>query len=193
MKRFYIYLLAITYWSCHEDYVPKPTAFLRLEYPVPNYSEVDFNELPFTFETNALAEDIKVKTLRTSIESYGLNVEYSALKGTIFLTYKAVEHSKKNLSSFTEDAQKLTLEHTKKADEIPFYPYQNDDRKVYGLLSEVKGNVASPAQFYITDSINHFLTASLYFNTKPNYDSILPAAQYLQDDMKRIMETIKWK
>jgi len=193
MKRFCIFLLVVTCLSCQEDYVPKPTAFLRLEYPAPKYSEVDFNKLPFTFETNALAEDIKVKPLQASIESYGLNVEYSALKGTIFLTYKAVENNKRNLSSFIEDAQKLTLEHTKKADEIPFYPYQNDERKVYGLLSEVKGNVASPAQFYITDSVNHFLTASLYFDTKPNYDSILPAAQYLQRDMKRIMESIKWK
>jgi len=194
MKRVCIFLLAVTcFWSCQENYVPKPTAFLRLEYPEPKYASVGFDELPFTFETNAVAEDVKVKALATSIESYGLNIEYTSLKGTIFLTYKAVGHSEKNLSSFIEDAQKLTLEHTKKADEIPVYPYENSERKVYGLLSEVKGNVASQAQFYVTDSINHFLTASLYFNTKPNYDSILPAAQYLQNDMKRVMESIKWK
>ena len=61
------------------------------------------------------------------------------------------------------------------------------------MLSEVKGNVASPAQFYVTDSVNHFLTGSLYFLAKPNYDSILPAADYLQKDIKRIMETVTWK
>jgi gliding motility-associated lipoprotein GldD len=193
MKRFYLYILAIACLSCNEDYIPKPKAFLRLEYPTPHYSESQLQKLPFTFETNKLAEQIEVKPLRATTESYGLNIKYSNLKGTIFLTYKAVENSKKNLADFIEDAQKLTLEHTKKADEIPAYPYENNEHKVYGLFSEVKGNVASPAQFYITDSTNHFLTASLYFNTKPNYDSILPAAYYLQNDMKRIMESITWK
>ena len=64
---------------------------------------------------------------------------------------------------------------------------------MYGAFAEVKGNVASPAQFYVTDSVNHFLTGSLYFYAKPNYDSILPAANYLQKDIKRIMETLVWK
>jgi gliding motility-associated lipoprotein GldD len=53
--------------------------------------------------------------------------------------------------------------------------------------------VASPAQFYVTDSVQHFLVGSLYFYAKPNYDSILPAANYLQKDMVQIMETIVWK
>ena len=193
MKKFYVFFLAIACLSCNEDYIPKPKAFLSLEYPAASYSNAQLEALPFTFETNALAEQIKVKPLRASTESYGLNIEYSTLKGTIFLTYKAIENDKKNLADLIEDAQKLTLEHTKKADEIPAYPYENNERKVYGLFSEVIGNVASPAQFYITDSVNHFLTASLYFKTKPNYDSILPASHYLQNDMKRIMESIKWK
>ncbi|MGK0254007.1 MAG: gliding motility-associated lipoprotein GldD, partial [Mariniflexile sp.] len=115
------------------------------------------------------------------------------LKGTIFITYKAIEGEQKNLTNFLRDAQKFTLEHTIKADEIPVFPYQNKERKVYGVFSEVKGNVASPAQFYVTDSVKHFLTGSLYFNVKPNYDSILPAANYLQKDIIHIMETLKWK
>lgn len=193
MKRFYLFLLSIACVSCQEDYIPKPKAFLRLEYPIPQYAETNFQELPFTFETNPLAKDIKLRPLKASTEEYGLNIEYSALKGTIYLTYKAVEANKTRLTSLIQDAQKLTLEHAKKADEIPVYPYENKGHKVYGVLSEVKGNVASPVQFYITDSINHFLTASLYFTVKPNYDSILPASQYIQNDMKRIMETVKWK
>jgi gliding motility-associated lipoprotein GldD len=120
-------------------------------------------------------------------------LEYPTLKGTIFLTYKAIEKDEKNLKDFLRDAQKFNLEHTKKADEIPAYPFEDSKRKIYGMLSVVKGNVASPAQFYVTDSINHFLTGSLYFLAKPNYDSILPAADYLQKDIKRIMETVTWK
>ena len=178
--------------SCGEDYVPKPKAELRLEYPRAKYIDANL-DLPFTFEKNLQATKVVLKELKAPTKSYGVNLEYPALKGTIFLTYKAINNDEKNLRDFLKDAQKLTLEHTKKADEIPAYPFESRERKVYGMLSEVKGNVASPAQFYVTDSVNHFLTGSLYFYAKPNYDSILPAADYLQKDIKRIMETIAWK
>ncbi len=178
--------------SCSEDYVPKPKAFLRLDYPEAKYINTNL-DLPFTFESNVLAKTISAKPLKASSESYGINISYPTLKGTIYITYKAVEEDNNNLKALVRDAQKMTLEHTKKADEIPKYPYENVQSKVYGMLSEVKGNVASPVQFYVTDSVNHFLTGSLYFNVKPNYDSILPAANYLQKDIKRIMESIKWK
>ena len=61
------------------------------------------------------------------------------------------------------------------------------------MFYEVTGNAASQAQFYVTDSINHFVTGSLYFYAKPNYDSIYPAANYLQKDIRRIMESMEWK
>ena len=187
-----LFVVMVFCFSCGEDYVPKPKAELRLEYPRAEYIDANL-ELPFSFEKNLLATKMVSKELKAPTKSYGVNLEYPTLKGTIFLTYKAIEKDKKNLKAFLRDAQKFTLEHTKKADEIPAYPFEDSKREVYGMLSEVKGNVASPAQFYVTDSVNHFLTGSLYFLAKPNYDSILPAADYLQKDIKRIMETVTWK
>ena len=187
-----LFVLLLFCFSCGEDYVPKPKAELRLEYPRAEYIDANL-ELPFSFEKNLLATKVVSKELKAPTKSYGVNLEYPTLKGTIFLTYKAIEKDEKNLKDFLRDAQKFTLEHTKKADEIPAYPFEDSKRKIYGMLSVVKGNVASPAQFYVTDSINHFLTGSLYFLAKPNYDSILPAADYLQKDIKRIMETVTWK
>ena len=187
-----LFVLLLFCFSCGEEYIPKPKAELRLEYPRAKYIDANL-ELPFSFEKNLLATKMVSKELKAPTKSYGVNLEYPTLKGTIFLTYKAIEKDKKNLKAFLRDAQKFTLEHTKKADEIPAYPFEESKREVYGMLSEVKGNVASPAQFYVTDSVNHFLTGSLYFLAKPNYDSILPAADYLQKDIKRIMETVTWK
>ncbi|MCB4797973.1 gliding motility lipoprotein GldD [Neotamlana laminarinivorans] len=191
IKYTYIILLVICF-SCNEDYKPKPKAQLRLDFPETNYVTTNL-DLPFTFDKNLIAEKIKIKPLKSTTKSYGLNLEYPALKGTIFITYKAIENNQQNLKDYLKDAQKFTLEHTQKADEIPAYPYEDSSRKVYGLLSEVKGDVASPAQFYVTDSINHFITGSVYFYAKPNYDSIYPAAQYLQNDVKRLMESLQWK
>ena len=89
--------------------------------------------------------------------------------------------------------QKLTYEHVIKADDILEQPFINDKKKVYGMFYQVGGNAATNAQFYATDSTKNFITGSVYFYAKPNFDSILPAAKYLQDDMRRIMETLEWK
>ena len=67
------------------------------------------------------------------------------------------------------------------------------EQEAYGMVYEIEGNAASPVQFYVTDQETHFLTGSVYFNTKPNYDSILPAAHYLKKDVKMLMESLVWK
>lgn len=192
MKYSSLFVLFFFCFSCGENFVPKPKAELRLEYPKAKYIDADL-ELPFAFEKNLLATKVVSKELKATTKSYAINLEYPALKGTIFLTYKAIKKNKRNLRDFLRDVEKLTSEHMKKADGIPYELYENHEQKTYGKFSEVKGNVASPAQFYVTDSVNHFLTGSLYFYAKPNYDSILPAADYLQKDIKRIMETVTWQ
>ena len=133
------------------------------------------------------------KKINISAKSYGINLEYPELKGTIFLTHKTIDANKENLIYYLRDAQNFTQKHTIKANEIIEQVYEDKDRKVYGMLYEVGGNAASQSQFYITDSVSHFLTGSLYFYAKPNYDSILPAAHYLQKDIMHIMETVEWK
>lgn len=184
-------ILILTFMGCGSDPIPKPKGYLRLEYPEANYTKY-IKQLPFTFEKNQISDTVKIKRIPNDPTSFGLNLEYSKLKGTIYLTYKTV-NSKEQLTKFLKDAQNFTQEHTRKADEITEQVYENKERRVYGMFYEVGGNAASQSQFYITDSIKHFLTGSLYFYAKPNYDSILPAAHYLQKDIKHIMETIEWK
>ncbi len=179
--------------NCGNDTVPKPKAYLRLEYPDAKYDKEDIAKMPFTFDRNALGEEMRTKTLKAETTSYGVTIDYPKLKGSIYLTYKGIENDPKHLNTFLRDAQNFTQEHTQKADEIIEQPYVNDERKVYGMFYEVGGNAASQSQFYVTDSINHFLVGSLYFDTNPNYDSILPAAHYLQKDIQQIMESVKWK
>ncbi|MEM7380773.1 MAG: gliding motility lipoprotein GldD [Bacteroidota bacterium] len=166
--------------SCKEEALPKPKAMLRLEYPQVQTTRVNVDR--FNFEYNAIA---KVKE-----ESDGsLTIDYPSLKGAVFITYKKVD---RNLDKLLSDAQKLSYEHVVKADNILEQPFINDEDKVYGMFYEVKGDAASQAQFYATDSIQNFVTGSLYFYAKPNYDSIYPAAVYLQRDIRRIMETLRW-
>jgi gliding motility-associated lipoprotein GldD len=112
------------------------------------------------------------------------------MKATIYMSYKPV---KNNINVLLRDAQKLTYEHVIKADDILEQPFINKDHKVYGMFYQVNGNAATNAQFYVTDSTKHFIDCSVYFYAKPNFDSVMPAASYIKNDMRRIMESLRWK
>ncbi len=190
LKNFVFPILAAACFSCAKDPLPKPKAMLRLEYQKPEYTKVDVL-LPFTFEKNRFADKISNIKLNGVTNSSGVDINYPEMKGTIYLTYKKV--TAQNLDTLLRDAQNLTQKHTIKADEIESIIYDNPEERVYGMFYEVGGNAASQSQFYVTDSLNHFLSGSLYFYAKPNYDSIYPAADYLKNDIKHLMESIEWK
>ena len=189
MKKPLLLIVLLFCLACGDDSLPKPKALLRLDYPVPKYRAVDLN-LPFTFEENTMTKNITHIKVANDSMALGIDINYPALKGTIYLTYNKINN---NLISLIKDAQNLTQKHTIKADEIIEQKYIDASRKVFGMFYEVGGNAASQSQFYVTDSIHHFLNGSLYFYAKPNYDSIYPAAVYLKNDIRHIMETLKWK
>ena len=171
--------------SCQDEVQPKPDAYLALEYPEAEY-EVLKQNCPFLFEKNVLAEAESPR----GDKNCWINLNYRGLNGTIFITYQPVEN---NLDSLLMDAQKLPLQHTIKADAIEGDIYTNPYHDTYGMFYEVSGDAASQAQFYLTDSLNHFLTGSIYFDALPNFDSILPAAAYLKKDIRHLMETVRWR
>ncbi|UOY04713.1 gliding motility lipoprotein GldD [Muricauda sp. SCSIO 64092] len=177
-----LFLLFLMLWGCGEHTIPKPKAMLRLEFPNGEYKEFGEEGCEFGFAKNELS-------FITAKNDCSMVLDYPMMKGSIYLTYKPVDN---NLNTLLTDAQRLSYEHVVKADNIIEQPFVNTREKVYGMFYEVTGNAASQSQFYVTDSINHFVTGSLYFYAKPNYDSIYPAAVYLQKDIRRIMESLHW-
>jgi hypothetical protein len=47
-------------------------------------------------------------------------------------------------------------------------------------------------QFFLTDSVNHFLRGALYIREVPNIDSIQPVIDFLEPDIIRLIETTSW-
>lgn len=172
----------LTISSCKEEVLPKPKAQLRLEYPAPEYESIE-TDCPYGFEKSSDTE------LRINNKCW-VNIDYPKLKASINMTYRPVDG---NLKELFLEAEKLTFNHTIKADGISSAPYVNKDKEVYGSVFEVTGNAASPIQFHVTDSIRHFITGAVYFNVQPNYDSIKPAINYLQKDIIRMIESMEWK
>jgi gliding motility-associated lipoprotein GldD len=179
---FLLVVFATLFTSCKDDVLPKPKSQLRLEYPIADYAKYE-NHCPFSFDKNIAA------TIKDDGKC-GFSITYPKMKATIYLTYKNVNG---DLKALLRDAQKLTYEHVIKADDIIEQPFINTDKKVYGMFYQVGGNAATNAQFYATDSLKHFVTGSVYFYAKPNFDSIMPAASYIKNDMQTLMETLEWK
>jgi gliding motility-associated lipoprotein GldD len=178
-----ILCIGICFQSCNDDSVPRPTSQLRLEYPEPVYTSQESN-YPFSFDINEFSNIVPK-------DNGAVEVHYPRMKATVYLSYKTVNN---DLDKLLTDAQKLTYKlHVMKADEIVEQPFINPDKKVYGMFYSVGGDAASNALFYATDSTKNFVTASVYFYAKPNFDSILPASNYIAKDMRKMLESMKWK
>ena len=182
LRAFLIVVSIIFFASCGDEILIKPAAKLRLQYPLPSYKKV-LLDCPFEFDKNVIATLVEKNNCN-------VNLQYAQMKATVYLSYQKVDN---NIEALLADAQKLTYDHTIKANEIFEQPRQDTLHKVYGMFYMINGDAATQSQFYVTDSLHHFITGSLYFDAKPNYDSIFPAVVYLRDDIRRIMESIQWK
>lgn len=187
MIKHVLYIFVILGWciSCKKEVLPKPKGQLRLSYIKAQYKNANTN-CAFNFKMNRIA-----KLKRISKHGFcGFQIQYPTLDATIYLTYRPIQL---DLNKLLKDAQNLTYEHVVKADNIASQAYSNTQQKVHGMVYTVSGDAASPSQFYLTDSTNHFLLGSVYFNIKPNYDSILPGIKYLENDLKVMIESLEWK
>ncbi|MGC6422057.1 MAG: gliding motility lipoprotein GldD [Flavobacteriaceae bacterium] len=168
--------------GCSDTILPKPNGLLRLQYPKAVYKTHQQN-IPFQYEYNQIA------TIERGLKQ-AHSIVYPKMKATLYLSYVPVTN---NLDSLLTDAYKLPSKHIGKAQEIPERLFINPDHRVYGTLFKVVGDAASQLQFFLTDSVRHFMVGSLYFYSRPNYDSLLPALEYIEKDVVHLMETLEWK
>lgn len=177
--------------SCYNDddevFSPKPKAYLRIELPVPSYQKFD-TLYPFSFEYSTHSK-ISPDQSKNS-EPYWINIEYPAYGAMVYLSYKKVNN---NLSKYKKDAIEFANKHLQLADDIVESDIYDPSIPVIGKIFEIKGiNVACPYQFWVSDSTSKFLRGALYFDSKPNNDSLSPIITYIKNDMLHLINTVKW-
>lgn len=169
--------------SCSEEAIPKPYGELRLEYPKASYLKFDA-PCGYAFSYSDFA---KIEQGKGNCWYY---VSYPKMKAKIFITYFPI---KNDFDLHIKEAEKMVYEHTIKASAIETKSFAYPEKKVFGNFYELKGHSASNIQFYATDSTRHFVTANLYFNTRPKPDSLAPAIDYIKKDMLKMIDTFEWK
>ena len=167
---------------------PKPRGYFRIDLPEKQYVTLD--TMPrYSFEYPAYATI--TPDYYSLNEKDWANVVFPSFKGTVHISYKNVDN---NLSEYVEDAYRMITKHITKATGIRDSVVINKDKNVYGLVYFLDGEgVASPLQFYLTDSTEHFLRGSLYFNIYPNNDSLQPVIDFITDDVRHLIKTLDWK
>ena len=170
------------------NYLPKPRGFFRIDMPEKSYVGVDTLE-KYRFECPQYA--LVTPDPYSPDEKNWVNVEMPQFKGSIHLTHKAVNG---NLGEYLEDVHTMVVKHLQKANGVRDSLIANDDHRVYGLLIEMDGKgVATPLQFYLTDSTKNFVRGALYFNFKPDNDSMQPVINFIRQDIDHLIETLEWK
>lgn len=184
------FLFLLFLCSCNnEEYSPKPRAFHRINFPEKNYQTIQ-NGCPFTFEIPKYA--LLTEDPNKNAQKCWKNIEFPNYNAKVHLSYYDIKNSK-HFEQLTEDARTFVFKHSTKATAIDQKKIQNKEAKIYGLEYYIQGNTASNYQFYVSDSSKHYLRGALYFNEKPNLDSIQPVLEFLKTDMERLINTIRWK
>jgi gliding motility-associated lipoprotein GldD len=183
---FFIIILSLT--SCSGEYSPKPRGYFRIDLPEKQYARFD-STYPYTFEYPVYAK--VVADNRAKSEPYWINIDFPRFQGRIYISYKPV---KNNLTEYLEDARTFVVKHIPKAEAIDDSLIYRPEDRVFGLVYYIQGSqAASPCQFFVTDSSAHFLRGSLYFNVEPNNDSLAPVVAFIEDDIRHLVNTFRWK
>lgn len=179
--------------SCKEKYTPKPRGFYRIEFPKKEYHSIK-NNFPYTFEIPDYAQLTPDKT--NPDQPFWVNVVVPANRAEIHISYYDLDKNKNTgrseLAEFMEETRRLAYKHSIKADAIEEQIFINQSENVYGTIYRIRGNAASPLQFFLTDSTRHFLRGAFYISDVPNIDSLQPVIDFFEPDIIRMIETTTW-
>ncbi|TMI73497.1 MAG: hypothetical protein E6H09_07035 [Bacteroidetes bacterium] len=180
--------------SCNSVYTPKPKGYFAIEFPVKKYQAFDQPGYPYTFEYPTYS----VITRDTSFfgdkpeNPWWINIDIPQFGGRIYISYKQIR-SKHQIDSLAEDAYKMAhKQHVDISTGIDD-SLMKTRAGAEGIFYTLKGNTATANQFFLTDSVRHFLRGALYFDATPNEDSLGIVNDFLKKDLLHLINTLRWK
>ena len=197
-------------WNCNSVYTSKKAGYYKIDFPERKYIKFEKEGFPYSFEYPEYSNIVRDTAYfdSTSDNPYWVNIDFPQFKGKIFISYKTIGGKsiykiKKNgnyvdstgINSFEKmvnDCYNLTYKNDVKAYSIEDSLIHSPNN-VSGVFFKITGNVATSKQFFLSDTTKHFLRGALYFDATPKEDSLKPINDFLQEDMKHLINTLRWK
>ncbi len=175
--------------GCMPGHSPRPHAYPRIEYPPKVYVRVSADPCPFSMELPDYA--YLVPDTSMDADSCWFNVYFKPYGSKIHLTYKPIA-TDTQFREYVKDAFEFVYKHTVKALRIDERPVVRPTDTVFGVYFYLEGNTATAIQFFLTDSTHHYLRGALYFETHIRRDSLQPIIEFINQDVHRMIETLRW-
>jgi len=181
-----ISIIMILLSSCDDNVSPKARAFFRID--IPKHDYIRYEKGPYSFD---YADYAVVSNSNKKDHPYWLFLDYPKFNARIYLSYSTVGD---DISIMINDAHDLAFKHIAVANDIREKYVGFPENHVYGLIYSIKGaKVASPINFFVTDSTTNFVRGALYFNESPQNDSLAPVIDGIGKDIIKMLSSLKWE
>ena len=179
--------------ACNSDYIIKPRGYYKIDLPQKKYQKFEQAGYPYSFEYPVYGTVVKDTSFFEAKpeNDYWINIDFPQLNSRIHISYKDVVSN--SFDSLVNDSYTMAYkQHTNVATGIKPVPFTTPGG-LEGVYFSLKGNTATANQFFVTDTVKHFLRGALYFDATPNEDSLRPVNEFLKTDLEHLINTIKWK
>ncbi|MCD8288205.1 MAG: hypothetical protein LUC18_05125 [Porphyromonadaceae bacterium] len=176
-------LLLTTGCRLRQRGVPRPEGDMRMERMDTLYRPFS-SSFPLTFEVPS-----QVRVEQEESAPAWINLAYSSYGATLWCTYVSLRNVDRE--ALFAEGRDLVYVHAAKASSITAQEYTDEERQVYAVLYRLTGEVATPLQFTITDSLSYLFRGALYFDESVRTDSVAPLIEYITDDVRHLIETIQ--
>jgi gliding motility-associated lipoprotein GldD len=174
--------------SCTAEPRPRPRTYPRLVLPERAYRQFTDPRCPCTFEYPSYGVVGKLKN-----DSCDFDIHFPPLGATWHVTNRRISAARRgpgSRSDLYEQYRRLLYHHTQKATEI-------SERTLRvaaggGTFFELKGQVPTSAQIFLSDSTRHALVVAFYFTTALKNDSLAPVITYSKHDLSHLAQTLRW-
>lgn len=209
---FYFFLLvSLGFFACNSTYTSKKSGYYKIDFPKREYVKFDNPGYPYSFEYPVYAKIEKDSSYfdKNSSNPYWMDIDFPGFNGKIFISYKVIGGAsiykvkaptgnyidsigKNTFQKMVDDSYKLTYKNDIKAYSIED-SVMHTPNNITGVYFRLSGSVATAQQFFLSDTTHNFLRGALYFDATPNEDSLKPVNNFLQEDMKHLINTLQWK
>ncbi|MEM6771593.1 MAG: hypothetical protein AAF597_13500 [Bacteroidota bacterium] len=190
-------LTLLLFTACGDDALPlpKPRSYPRVYYPEQTYESVKTDYCQFSFDKPVSATIIREDLFFDDVppDSCWFDLRFDpALNGSVHFSYYSIDNYAK-FEALRDEAFDLVGVHNDRASDIEEIVIHRDEADVHGIAFDIAGPAASPFQFFLTDTTNHFLRGALYFDAQVQPDSLKPIIAYAKEDILRLVETLRWE